>query len=71
MKSKTTEKPKTFKVTIIETLKREVIVHAGELKEPTVDDAEQSVRDWWNNGQIILGADDFTGVEFESEEISE
>ena len=32
MKSKTTEKPKTFKVTIIETLKREVIVHAGELK---------------------------------------
>jgi phosphopantothenate synthetase len=59
---------RTFTVTITETLRREITVNESELKEPTVTDAEQTVRDWWNNGQIILNADDFTDVEFSTEE---
>lgn len=59
---------RAFKVVITETLRREVTVYESELKEPTADDAEQTVRDWWSNGQIILGADDFTGVEFQARE---
>ena len=62
---------RTFQVTITETLKRKVLVHESELKEPTVDDAVQTVSDWWHNSQIILEAEDFVDVEFEAEEITE
>ncbi len=62
---------RTFQVTITETLKRKVLVHESELKEPTVDDAVQTVSDWWHNSQIILEAEDFVDVDFEAEEITE
>lgn len=62
---------RTFQVTITETLKRKVLVHESELKEPTVDDAMQTVSDWWHNSQIILEAEDFVDVDFEAEEITE
>lgn len=62
---------RTFQVTITEILKRKVLVHESELKEPTVDDAVQTVSDWWHNSQIILEAEDFVDVEFEAEEIKE
>lgn len=62
---------RTFQVTITETLKRKVLVHESELKEPTADDAVQTVSDWWHNSQIILEAEDFVDVEFEAEEIKE
>lgn len=55
---------RTFTVLITETLKRRVTVHEAELKEATDEDAVQTVSDWWHNGQIILEADDFEGVEF-------
>lgn len=59
---------RVFKVTITETLQREITVYESELKEPTLDDAEQTVRDWWSNGNIILVAEDFKGVEFHAKE---
>lgn len=59
---------RVFKVTITETLERVVTVYESELKEPTHDDAEQTVRDWWRNSQIVLGPEDYTGVEFHVEE---
>lgn len=62
---------RTFQVTITETLKRKVLVHESELKEPTVDDAVQTVSDWWHSSQIILEAEDFVDVDFEAEEITE
>ncbi len=62
---------RVFEVTVTETLKRKLRVHETELKEATADDAEQTVRDWWQNGQIILVAEDFAGVEFEAREIAE
>lgn len=62
---------RAFDVTITETLKRKVRVYESELKEPTLYDAEQTVSDWWHNGQIILVAEDFVNVEFEAEEIAE
>lgn len=62
---------RVFEVTITETLRRTITVYESELKEPTADDAEQTVSDWWHNSQIILGAEDFVGVEFEAREITE
>lgn len=62
---------RVFEVTITETLKRKVRVYESELKEPTVTDAEQTVSDWWYNGQIILMADDSVNVDFEAKEIME
>ncbi|MCD8110239.1 MAG: DpnD/PcfM family protein [Clostridiales bacterium] len=59
---------RAFKVTITETLERVVTVYESELKEPTPADAEQTVRDWWLNSQIVLGPEDYTGVEFHAEE---
>ncbi len=59
---------RVFKVTVTETLQREITVYESELKEPTLDDAEQTVRDWWSNGDIILVAEDFKGVEFHAGE---
>ena len=62
---------RAYQVTITETLRRTVTVHESELKAPTPDDAEQTVSDWWHNGQIILVAEDFSGVEFEAKEVTE
>ncbi|MBQ9633001.1 MAG: DpnD/PcfM family protein [Lachnospiraceae bacterium] len=61
-------KGRTFRVTITETLKRTVTVHESELKEPTALDAEQTARDWWRTGQIVLMAEDFSDVDFSVEE---
>jgi len=51
---------KLFKVTVTEKLQRVVTVEAE-----SGEDAEQIVSSIWKNGGYILGADDFTGVEFE------
>ena len=66
MKNKTSNKApgRTFRVVITETLKRVVEVNETELKEATMDEAVQTVSDWWHTGQIILEAEDFDGVEF-------
>ena len=53
-----------YKVTITETLRRDVEVEAGSMEE-----AEQLVNDQWNNSDHVLGADDFYSVYFEAEEI--
>lgn len=55
---------RTFRVVITETLKRVVEVSEAKLKEPTMDEAVQTVSDWWHNGQIVLEAEDFDNVEF-------
>lgn len=70
MKNQTNEKApgRTFRVVITETLKRVVKVNESELKEPTMDEAIQAVSDWWHNGQIVLEAEDFDGVDFTSAE---
>lgn len=62
---------KAYRVTITETLRREVIVYDTELKQPTADDAVQTVSDWWHQGQIILDAEDFTNVDFSAYEVEE
>ena len=62
---------RAFQVMITETRRRTVTVHESELKAATPDDAEQTVSDWWHNGQIILVAEDFSGVEFEAMEVTE
>lgn len=62
---------RVYQVTITETRRRTVTVHESELKAPTPDDAEQTVSDWWHNGQIILVAEDFSSVEFEAREVTE
>lgn len=66
MKNETRETApgRTFRVVITETLKRVVEVNESEIKEPTMDEAVQAVSDWWHNGQIILEAEDFDGVDF-------
>ena len=56
------EKP--FKVTITETLKMTVDVVAKDQCE-----AEQTVSDNWDNGEYVLTADNFSGVEFNAVEI--
>lgn len=70
MKNPTNEKApgRTFRVVITETLKRVVEVNENELKEPTMDEAIQAVSDWWHNGQIVLEAEDFDGVDFSAAE---
>lgn len=59
---------RVFKVTVTETRQREITVYESELKEPTLADAEQTVRDWWSNGDIILVPEDFKAVEFYAKE---
>lgn len=59
---------RTFRVVITETLKRVVEVNESEIKEPTMDEAVQAVSDWWHNGQIVLEAEDFDGVDFSAAE---
>lgn len=62
---------RVFEVTVTETLKRKIRVYESELKEATPDDAAQTVSDWWNDSQIILGPEDFVDVEFQASEITE
>jgi hypothetical protein len=45
-----------------------VEVNESEIKEPTMDEAVQAVSDWWHNGQIVLEAEDFDGVDFSAAE---
>ncbi len=53
---------KEFEVTITETLEKTVIVEAD-----SKDDALQIAEDMWKDGDIILDADSFTGVEYKSD----
>lgn len=48
-----------YEVTITETLQKNVTVEADSQAE-----AEQIVSDRWKNGEYILDADSFSGVEF-------
>lgn len=54
----------TYKVTITETLKKEVIVEAEDECA-----ALQKVSDDWYKGEHILDADNFVGVDYDWEEI--
>ncbi len=54
---------KKFSVTITETLKMVVEVEAQNQQQ-----AEQIVSDRWKNGEYILDADNFFGVEFTATE---
>ena len=54
---------KEFDVTIVETLKMKVTVEAE-----SMEDAMQLVGDKWYNGDYVLDADNFVGVEFEPSE---
>ena len=56
-------KMKEYKVTITETLKKDVYVEAE-----TQLEAEQKVSDAWKNGDYILDADHFVDVDFEAED---
>ena len=53
-----------YKVTITETLKKDVEVEAD-----SYDEAVQSVTDEWKNGDHILDADNFVDVDFDAEEL--
>lgn len=50
-----------YKVEIMETLRHVVEVEAGSQKM-----AEQIVNDRWKDGEYILDADNFAGVEFKA-----
>ena len=52
-----------FKVTVSETLERVLFVDASDWQE-----AEKKVKDMWDESELVLSADDFTGVEFYTEE---
>jgi hypothetical protein len=52
----------TYKVTITETLQREVSVRAASLEE-----AEQTVRGRWNYEEYVLDSGDFVGADFKAE----
>ena len=55
-----------FEVAIQETLERKVKVEADSKKE-----AESLIRKSWKNGDYVLDADDFTGVEFNAKRVLE
>ncbi len=55
-------KKKNYKVTITEVLKKTVDVEAEDECE-----ALQTVSDKWRNGDYILDADDFDGVDYDVE----
>ena len=59
--SKSLDLLRQFKVTVTETLEKTVTVKAENQIE-----AEQIVSDDWRTGMYILGAENFTGVEFEA-----
>lgn len=54
---------KEFEVTITETLEKKVTIEAL-----SIDDAKQAVRDMWNDEDIILDADDFIDVSFNTDD---
>ena len=54
---------KEFDVTITETLEKKITVEAL-----SKDEAEQAVRDMWNDADIILDADDFIDVSFNTDD---
>ena len=54
---------KDFEVTITETLEKKITVEAM-----SKDEAEQAVRDMWNDADIILDADDFIDVSFNTDD---
>lgn len=54
---------KEFEVTITETLEKKITVEALSKGE-----AEQAVRDMWNDADIILDADDFIDVSFNTDD---
>ena len=56
---------KEYKVTITETLKKDVIVEA----ESEIE-AVQAVNDAWYDGEYILDADNFKGVDFSAEDLT-
>jgi hypothetical protein len=56
---------KTFKVTITETLSREVAVKANSLEE-----AERIVEEDWSHERHVLDASDFVTVDFRAEPVS-
>lgn len=53
---------KEFEITITEKLEKTVIVEAA-----SKDDALQIAEDMWKDGDIILDADNFIGVEYQSD----
>ncbi|HIU57764.1 MAG TPA: DUF3846 domain-containing protein [Candidatus Ornithomonoglobus merdipullorum] len=54
---------KEFEVTITETLQKSVIIEAE-----SRDDALRIVEDMWSDGDIILDADHFAGVEYRADD---
>lgn len=54
---------KEFEVTITETLEKKITVEAT-----SKDEAEQAVRDMWNDADIILDAEDFIDVSFNTDD---
>lgn len=52
-------KMKRFKCRVVETLVRDVEVYGKD-----VEDANEKLAEMYNNGDIVLTADDFDGVEF-------
>lgn len=54
---------KEFEVTITETLEKKITVEAM-----SKDEAEQAVRDMWNDADIILDAEDFIDVIFNTDD---
>jgi len=54
---------KDFEVTITETLEKKITVEAM-----SKDEAEQAVRDMWNDADIILDAEDFIDVSFKTDD---
>ena len=55
---------KKFKVTITESLEKVV-----EVKAPSLVDAELLVESQWKAGDHILDSSNFTGIEFNAEEV--
>ena len=55
---------KEYKVTITETLKKEVVIEAE-----SETDAVQQVNDAWYGGEYILAAENFVGVDFSAEDM--
>ena len=57
---------KEFEVTITETLQKTVNIEAE-----TKEEAAQLVKEMWNNGDIILDADNFADVEYAANNVKE
>ena len=55
-----------YEVKITETLETFVTVEAN-----SPDEAELEAQDMWENADIILGAEEFVGVEFNAEQVEE